>query len=357
MGRIDDRERLIERLRAAGLDEADIASAAQQGRLPTLAVELALGGRERHTLSHVARESGLSTAFLRELMQAVGRPNPGRGERAYTDQDVEFARGARTFTEAGLSQGALLEIGRVTSMGMANTADAVRRLAGEALLAPGDSEETVGLRFAEAADRLVPIMSQELGNHFRTHLRDNIRRQLLTEEERRDGKLHDTRDVAIGFADLVDYTKLGERLPPEDVGQIAGRLAEIAAASVRRPVLLVKTLGDAAMFVSPDTDALLHTCARLVAGLEQEGEDFPAVRVGVAWGPAIPRGGDWFGGPVNVASRVTGVAKPGTVYATEAVRERTSDREWKRKRKRNLRGVDGRVRLFALDGEKLARLS
>jgi len=353
---IDDRERLIVRLRTAGLTEGDIEEAAQGGRLPTLAVELALGGRERHTLTDVARAAGLPTAFLRELMQAVGRPNPARGERAYTDEDVEFATSVARFLKAGLSREALLEIGRVTSMGMAHTADAVRRLAGEALLESGDAEETVGLRYAEAADALIPLMTQQLGNHFRAHLRDNIRRQLLTEEERRSGRLRSTREVAVAFADLVDYTKLGERLAPEDVGAVAGQLAACSIAAVRPPAQLVKTIGDAAMFVSPEPDALLETSARLVTALEGKGEEFPEVRVGMAFGPAVSRGGDWFGAPVNVAARVTQVAKPGTLFATEAVQERTAERPWKKKRKRSLRGVDGRLRLYALDGSKLADL-
>lgn len=356
MADIDDRDRLILRLRTAGLSEQDIERAASAGRLPTLAVELALGGAERHTLTDVARRAGMPTAFLRELMQAVGRPNPARGERAYTDEDVEFAASVARFLDAGLSREAVLEVGRVTSMGMAHTADAVRRLAGEALLKSGDAEETVGLRYAEAADALIPVMTRQLGNHFRTHLRDNIRRQMLTEEERRDGKLRETREVAVAFADLVDYTKLGERLAPEDVGRVAGQLAACAAAAVRRPVQLVKTLGDAAMFVSSDPDALILACARLVEALEKEGEEFPEVRVGMAFGPAVSRGGDWFGAPVNVAARVTQIAKPGTLFATEAVQERTGSRDWKRKRKRGLRGVDGRVRLYSLDGSKLADL-
>ncbi len=357
MGHIDDHDLLIERLRAAGLSEEAIESAAGEGRLATVAVELALGGPERHTLTHVARESGLSTAFLRDFMQAVGRPNPAPREAAFTDEDVEVAHLVKRFLDAGIPREGLLEIGRVVSIGMANSADAIRRMAGEALLKPGDSEEAVGLRYAAAADQLVPLVARQLDFAFRSHLRDNIRRQLLTEAERTSGRLDDTTEVAIAFADLVDYTKLGERLAPEDVGRIAGQLAACSAAAARRPVQLVKTIGDAAMFVSPDPDALVLACARLVAALEQEGEEFPALRVGVALGPAVSRGGDWFGAPVNVAARVTAVAKPGTLYATEAVHERAPERGWKRKRKRSLRGVESRVRLYALDGPKLAALA
>jgi len=355
--RVDERDRLLERLRNAGCSSATIEQAAAEGRLPTLAVELALGGPERHTLTRVARESGLAPDFLRELMQAVGRPNPAPREKVYTDEDIEFARVVHRFAEAGLPREGLLEVARVASVGMAGMAGAVQRVAGDALLKPKDSPFAVGLRYADAAEHLVPLVAHQLDYHFRAHLRDGLRRQLITDAELEEGRLTGTTDVAVAFADLVDYTKLGERLAPEDVGQIAGRLTRLSVSATRRPVQLVKTIGDAAMFVSPDPDALLRTAARLVTAIEAEGEEFPSVRVGAAFGPATTRSADWFGATVNVASRVTQIARPGHLYATEALQERAPDRPWRRKRKRSLRGVEGRVRLFALDGERLAELA
>ncbi len=350
---IDERTQLIKRLRDAGLSEEEIERVVAEGRAPAVVVELAIGGSEQHTLTHVARESGLSTTFVRELMQAVGRPNPEPGEHAYTDADVEFARMARRFFDAGLPRSGMLEIGRVLSIGMSNAADAVRRVAGDALLQRGDSEEALALRYAYAADQLLPLLGHQLDNHFRSHLRSGMRGQFVTEAERAEGRLAGTTDVGVAFADLVDYTKLGERLMPEDVGRIGGRLTELSVAAVRRPVQLVKTIGDAAMFVSAEPRELVDVVARLVATIEAEGEEFPAVRVGMAFGPATPRGGDWFGGTVNVASRVTGVAKPGLLFATEAFQEQAPDLPWKRRRKKSLRGVDGRVRLYALDASVL----
>ena len=357
MARIDDRALLLQRLRDAGVPPEEVERAQEEDRLATFAIEVALGGRERHTLTHVARESGMSTAFVRELMQAIGRPNPAPREKVYSDEDVEWARAVQRFVEAGLPREGLLETARVTSLGVANAAAAVQRLAGDALLQPGDDQYTAGLRYAAAADQLVPLVGRQLEYHFRAHLRDGIRRQLVTEAELEAGRLAGTQDMAVAFADLVGYTKLGESLAPEDVGRIAGRLTEIAVASVRQPVQLVKTIGDAAMFVSVDAGALLDACGRLASSVVAEGEDFPAVRIGVAFGPATTRGGDWFGSTVNVASRVTGIAKPGSLYATEAVQERTEDRPWKRKRKRSLRGVEGRTRLYALEAEKLTDLA
>ena len=76
MRSIDDRALLIARLTDAGLPPEEVQRADAEGRAPTLAVELALGPPERHTITHVSRESVIGTPFLLQLMQAAGRPDP-----------------------------------------------------------------------------------------------------------------------------------------------------------------------------------------------------------------------------------------------------------------------------------------
>src|SRR4051812_8571063 len=294
MGR--DRDQLVERLRQKGCADGDIEAAEAGGQLAAYAVERALGGEERYTLSDLPQDTGLGTAYLRELMQAIGRPNPQRGERPFTEEDLEAVRMIKAFVDAGLGRQDMLEVGRVISQCMAQVAEAVRRLAGNALLQPGDSEYTVGLRFSQAVDELAPFVPQLLDYHLRAHLRDAIRRQLITDAELQAGRLQDTTDVAIAFADLVDYTRLGERLAAEDMGQIASRFAALSARTAKRPVRLIKTIGDAALFVSEEVPPLLDTLQQLVKEVDSEGREFPDVRVGVAYGPATTTGGDWFGG-------------------------------------------------------------
>ena len=68
----------------------------------------------------------------------------------------------------------------------------------------------------------------------------------------------------------------------------------------------------------------------------------------MAYGPATPRAGDWFGATVNVASRITEEAKAGQMLAEEAVC-RESNGAWKRRRKRSLKGVDRRLRLYSYE--------
>ena len=344
------REEILSRLRAAGLDEESTDRAEAEGRLPTLAVELALGGTPRHTLTTVARTANLDSGFLRRLMQAAGRPNPAPRQRAFTDEDMELARLVRAFLDLGLPRDGVLDVARVLGQGMSQTAEAIRRLVGDTFLERGDSEYTLGLRYAQAADGLTPLVGSLLEYELRALLRDGISRNLVTEAERRSGELAGKEDVAVAFADLVDYTRLGEKLPLEDVGRIATRLSELAGSALSRPTQLVKMIGDAALFVSPDASALMATVTALVRAVDEEGSDFPSVRVGIAHGPATARGGDWFGSTVNLASRVTDVAKPGRVLATEELVEAAVDGyEWKRRRRRGLKGIEGRRRLYSLE--------
>src|SRR3954452_11011929 len=268
MGR--EREQLLDRLKGDGFDDTENSQAEAARRLAALAVERTLGGDERYTLTDLARESGLSSQFLRGLMQAIGRPNPRRGERAFTDDDIEAMKVVKTFIDAGLPREDMIQVGRVLSEGMAQAAEAVRQLAGNALLEPGDSEYTVGLRFAAAADELAPLVPELLAYHFRAHLRDGVRRQAITRAEREAGRLEGTQDVAVAFADLVDYTRLGEQLAPEDVGGIATRFAGLAVRAVKQPTRLVKTIGDAAMFVSPEVPEMVDTLRALVDAVDKE---------------------------------------------------------------------------------------
>lgn len=351
----DDRELLLNRLRIAGVPDREIEQARKEGRLPTLAVDLALGGAARHTLTSVSRQAGIDRAFLRRVLQAAGRPLPAPRERVFTDEDIELARLVRQLLDGGLPKDGVLEIARVVGPAMQQSAEAVRRVVGDALLHPGDSDEAVAVRYVAAADTLAPLAGPLLTAVFKAHLRDGIRNALITEAERQAGRLAGSVDVAVAFADMVNYTKLGERLAPEDLGQIARRFNELALDALCRPTQLVKTIGDAAMFVSSDVPALVRTVCALLDAAHAEGDEFPELRIGLAYGQATPRGGDWFGSPVNVASRVTGIARPGHILATGEVRDLGDEFKWRPLlRKRKLRGVDGRVRLFTLERSVLS---
>jgi adenylate cyclase len=223
----------------------------------------------------------------------------------------------------------------------------VRATIARTMLSAGDTERDLGMKLAEAANALGPVMGQELEYTFKLHLREIVRNEIVTRAERVTGELPGSESVNVCFADLVGFTKLGEQLPPEEIGRVAGRLTQLAADVVEPPVRLVKTIGDAAMLVSQEAESLVHTAITLVRAADDAGEDFPQLRSGVASGEAIARGGDWYGRPVNVASRVCSVARPGSVLCTAGVHEVTEDEfRWSFAGRRRLKGVKEPVPLF-----------
>jgi adenylate cyclase len=90
-------------------------------------------------------------------------------------------------------------------------------------------------------------------------------------------------------------------------------------------VQFVKTIGDAVMLLCADPVPLFNAVLDLVAVAATEG--LPRLRIGVSSGAAVSRAGDWFGSPVNVASRVTGAARAGTVFVAESTRDAIGDAE------------------------------
>jgi adenylate cyclase len=122
-------------------------------------------------------------------------------------------------------------------------------------------------------------------------------------------------------------------------------------------VRLVKTIGDAAMLTSPTAERLLEGALDLVDAADAEGSDFPQLRVGMACGQAVSRAGDWYGHPVNLASRVTGIARPGSVLATNEIKDSLDDAgfAWSFAGARRLKGIKDAVPLFrarrAVEGE------
>jgi adenylate cyclase len=112
-------------------------------------------------------------------------------------------------------------------------------------------------------------------------------------------------------------------------------------------VRLVKTIGDAVMLVSPEAEPVVAVALDLLDASDAEGAGFPRLRVGLAAGSALSRAGDWYGRPVNVASRVTQIARPGSVLATREVRDAAAQSyRWSSAGARSIKGLPELVRLY-----------
>jgi adenylate cyclase len=315
------RERLLEQLAGDGFSIDELKAAVEEDRLALLPVERVLGGR--YTALEIAEHSGVSVELVLRVRRAVGFPAADSSDVAWTDDDVTAMRSLKLFLDAGLSEEAVIEITRVLGECMSRLAATITGTFADTYLKPGDSERDVATRFAAMAEQLLPPMTPVLAAAFQAHIRESARRGIISRAELEQGRLQSEEEAVVCFADLVGFTSLGGQIAVGELGTVARTLAELASDVATPPVRLIKTLGDAAMLVSTDTAALVGAALELVQAAETA--ELPALRAGIASGPAINRAGDFYGHSVNLASRVTGAARPGSVLCTQEVHDAAPD--------------------------------
>lgn len=342
-----DRVALLEQLAQDGFSMEELIEAAALERLALLPVERTLSREQpRYTRGQVAERANLPVALLTQLWLAMGFAEPGSEDVVFTDDDVKAATMVAQFLAAGISLDAIVRITRVMAHDMSKLSETIRQLVGESLILPGDSELALGLRYAEAAEQFVPLLNPLLEYMLGMHLRDQIKSDLLTQAELTTGRFDSSETIAAGFADVVGFTELGEQIAPVELGAAASRLVDLTVGAIAPPVKFVKSLGDAVLLVSPDVEALIEAGLKIVEGAE-ESESLPRLRMGIATGEAIKQGGDWFGRPVNLASRLTAIARPGSVLTTRAVRDQCRDAfEWSFAGQRRFKGIRNDVTLY-----------
>jgi adenylate cyclase len=346
----EERAELLAWLREEGLtDDAELRRATENGTVVLVAASRALGTGERYSARQIAEHSGLPLDLWLTLGRASGLPQPVDPDVIhYGEMDLEAARTTRRFLDAGLGPEQLLNTTRVLSRGLAQTAELMRQTVMELAIAPGVSEKQLAQTYAGVAEGLVPLVGPLVEQMLRIHLNHAVREEVLTADEREAGRLPGAREVSVAFADLVGFTRLGEQLPPDELERVAERLGELTGEVACAPVRFVKSIGDAVLLVSPEPLALVRAAHELVAAADREGEEFPQLRVGVASGPAVTRAGDWFGRPVNLASRITTVARAGSIVADADTRKRIGEADglqWSYVGERKLKGVPGPVKL------------
>ena len=341
------REALLADLEGRGVGLTELRRAVEEERLIFLVGELLVGGVPRYTGREIAERTGMPAEDLVAVRRAHGLPVPHPDETAYTETDLKSACSARAFRDAGLEVSEMVDITRILGRGFAQAAQAMRALVLERVLEPGSSEHDLALRYAKEVARLMPLTEAMLGPMLMTHLRHMLSTEAINAAERESGRLPGARDINVAFADLVGFTRVGAEVPADELGRIAGRLAEMTGDLVAPTVRLVKTIGDAAMLVCPTPQPLLQTAFELIDAADAEGEEFPQLRVGMACGAALSRAGDWYGHPVNVASRVTDLAWPGSVLVTSEVHDAAQEGyRWSFAGSRRLRGVREGVPLY-----------
>ena len=339
---------LLERLYGEGCSLDELKEAVAAGRLTLLPVERTLAGKgPRYTAREIAESADLDLDLLLRFRSALGVPIPDPDEPRGSEADLEAAQRMKALLDAGLPEDGMLQVARTIGMGTSRIAEANRELIIRTLIRPGDTERDVALRFAAAAEYMLPLAGPTVVYALQAHLLEQIRRDVIGATDLESGQVGGTVELTVCFADLVEFTRLGEEIAAEELGMVAGRLEEMATAVAEPPVRLVKTIGDAVMLVSTEPEPMVAAALSLIHAAEAEGQQFPWLRAGLAGGPTLPQSGDYYGRAVNLASRITNVARPGSVVVDEATKEATGDRfAYSYVGERRLKGLDYRVKLF-----------
>jgi adenylate cyclase len=340
------REQLVAWLVERGFSADQIRGSATPAFLPA-ARRLGDDGRFV-SAREIAESAGIDIELLQRLQEAIGLPRVEDPDAAVLLRaDAEAAGRTKLFLDMGIGLEETLTLVRAVMAGLTPVAAMLREAALKAILRPGATELEIAQASETLANMSVPAVGPMLDDLLRVEMRRLFESSAVTEAERAAGELPGARQITVAFADLAGFTLLGETLPPEELQRLANRLTELAREVAIGPVKFVKSIGDAVMLVSPTAIPLLN--AALDLSDAAEAADLPSLRTGVASGRAISRAGDWFGTPVNVASRVTAIANPRSVLVEEATWTLADDAPgfvWTRHGTRRLKGIREEIALF-----------
>jgi adenylate cyclase len=249
------------------------------------------------------------------LWRALGFADVPDDDPAFTDADVAALGRLETLIDSGfVDPETEASIARAMGQSLSRLADWQTDMLASALEAaePDPADTDAAVRAAVAStELLLPVMRELQDYIWRRHLAANAGRLLLSAA----GEV-DRRELAVGFADLVGYTTRSRGMGGRELGRMVEDFEGLAADVIaRHHGRVVKTVGDGVLFtcVSP-VDAVE---IGLQLPLEWDAEDRPPLRVGAAYGPVLTRLGDVYSPVVNLASRLTSIARPSTLLVDQ----------------------------------------
>ncbi|MEV4839906.1 adenylate/guanylate cyclase domain-containing protein [Nonomuraea sp. NPDC049486] len=272
----------------------------------------------RYTSHQVAEMAGVPVYRARRFWRALGFANVADDAVEFTDSDVEALRTLLGMVSDGLyDEEHMLLIARSLGRATARLAESQAELGAEELDQAGVPLAERPRAWRRRAERVVPDLTGLLVYAWRRQLAAAAGRLAVQD-------LSAVR-VTVGFADLVGFTRLSRQITETElaalVDRFEGRSADIVTSYGGR---VVKTLGDSVLFVADKSHVAADIGLRLVE-THAKGRGMPELRVGLAAGPVVWRMGDVFGTTVNLASRLTALALPGTILADPQAAEELED--------------------------------
>ena len=317
----DDRLALLHYLASQGCDLEEMVEAEARDRLFGLAGDrIFRPSRPRYDAAGAAELLGTDVGTVTRAWRAFGLPAPV--EPVLGLQDIEALRTWLLVRDL-LGADAATALARVLGSGAARLAEAtssVMRGTPDNPMDRAQAGEAVSARSYAEASSLVPAIGNVLDAVHRHHLEAARRHFELV------APTPDAVRCGIGFADLSGFTSMSQVKPMRELSMMLSEFEATSTETVQDHAgRVVKFLGDAVMFVAPTVPSLAAIATALVshpkaveAGLQ--------VRAGIAYGDLLAQDGDYFGPPVNLASRLVAIAQPGEVLAAPPVVPLLDDR-------------------------------
>jgi len=313
--------RVVARMRERGHSLEELKQAGREGRLAFGFVEeLFPGSEEQTTVEEVARETGLEPELVERILVILGTPL-GR-ERRLGPDDVSALRHCARVLAAGFPLVAFLQIVRVYVQSLRRIADAEVRLfhlyVHEPLIRDALPELEIAEEMGELASDVLPLaapLTEYLHTRYlRYFMEQDVVGHMETDLEAPVSDLGQV-PVTLCFIDLTGFTRYTEEEGEREALDVVENFVETVEATLPPEATVVKTIGDEVMVVSPDQASLTEWAV----GLLERFSERPRPRVGVHYGEAVYRDGDYFGTNVNLAHRVVGKAQAGEVLVTDRV--------------------------------------
>src|SRR5215218_4669825 len=327
--------RLATACEQAGLPMAGIAAAIRAGRLSFAFLEAApyrrWAVRSAQTYRQVSQETGVPLELLGGFLEAIGFARMAPDEPIREDE-LEVV----PLLQLGLSSGFLdqlwsTRLGRGYAEGLRLIAGVEKDVWQARLIAPvlasGADQQTAREQASQLSGDLnvTPLIDRALLAAYRRQQELAWIEQLVEDIEtalEETGALgRPERVPAMSFLDLVGYTRLTEEQGDQVAAELAERLAVLVHRSSREHGgVPAKWLGDGVMVHYRDPAGAVLAALGMVEQFPAAG--LPPAHVGVAAGPVVAQGGDYFGRTVNLAARIAAYASASRVLVSEPVAER-----------------------------------
>lgn len=282
--------------------------------------ESLLGGQRRYTRRQLDELAGVSEDYARRIWRALGFADVPDDMVVFTEGDLAALRRVADIFRSGLVDEELaLRLARAMGQQMARLAEWQMDAVVDSLAAPDEPPAAEATRRAvEMAERLAPEFEALLLHVWRRQIAATGARVLAAD----DTEVSPTRTRrAVGFVDLVSFTELSRKLGEDELVDLVEDFENTATDAVTEfGGRVVKTLGDEVLFVTDAPGDGAEVALRLAEKFRLN-EESPDVRVGMAYGTVLLRVGDVFGTTVNLASRLTSFARPGTVLVDARLAE------------------------------------